>query len=251
MLASLFVERARKFGLGGALFRTARFGWNTGTRKLRQWFLHSYSQFGEDLLIDRLLGKPGTGVYVDVGANDPDFLNNTKRFYERGWRGVNIEPHVGLFRKFLTARPGDTNLNIGVGPVEGELEFFLFDPHQNSTFSAREAERYKSLGEKLVGVEKVKVETLRAVLERIGKRVDFLSVDAEGIDLEVLKSNDWSRFRPVLVCVESGDYETREEDMGIHAFMVSVGYEQVLFNGCNAIWRDATAAGGASNRKPG
>ena len=241
MLTSLFFEKARKFGIAGALARTLRYVWNTASRKFRETFLGSYSQYGEDLVIDRLLGRPATGTYVDVGANHPHFLSNTKRFYRRGWRGVNIEPHVGLFQAFLAARPLDTNLNIGVGPSEGVLDFYHFDPHQNSTFSAKEAERYKSLGEKLVDVTRVKVERLATVLENVGRRVDFMSVDAEGIDLEVLQSNDWTRFRPVLVCVESGDFETRAEDMKIHDFMRSVGYEQVHFNGCNGIWRDTRA----------
>lgn len=242
MLTSLFVDKARKFGIVGALSRTARFAWNFSSRKFRELALNSHSQFGEDLVIDRLLGHPPSGTYVDVGASDPDFLSNTKRFYDRGWRGVNIEPHVGNFRKFLAARPHDSNLNIGVGPVAGVLDFYHFDPHQNSTFSVKEAERYKSLGEKLVEVHKVMVEPLAAVLEKVGRPIDFMSVDAEGIDLEVLQSNDWSRFRPRLVCVESADYETRVEDMNIHNFMRSVGYEQVYFNGCNGIWRDCKAA---------
>jgi FkbM family methyltransferase len=242
VLTTLFVEKARKFGIAGALSRTARYFWKTSSRKFREIVLNSHSQFGEDLVVDRLLGHPATGTYVDVGASEPNFLSNTKRFYDRGWRGVNIEPHVGNYRKFLEARPQDTNLNIGVGPVPGVLDFYHFDPHQNSTFSKEEAERYKSLGEKLVEVHKVSVETLSAVLEKVGKPVDFLSVDAEGIDLEVLQSNDWSRFRPKLVCVESGDYAPRVEDMNIHNYMRSVGYEQVHFNGCNGIWRDNQAA---------
>jgi FkbM family methyltransferase len=241
VLTSLFFDKARKFGIAGALSRTVRYAWNVSSRKFRERFLKSYSQFGEDLVIDRLLGRPQTGTFVDIGANDPKFLSNTKRFYDRGWRGVNIEPHIGSFRKFVEVRPLDTNLNIGIGPVEGVLDFYHFDPDQNSTFSAKEAERYKSLGEKLVEVHQVKVEPLAAVLARVDRPVDFMSVDAEGIDLEVLQSNDWSRFRPRLVCVESGDFETRVEDMNIHNFMRSVGYAQVYFNGCNGIWRDSRA----------
>lgn len=238
MLVSLFLGKARKFGVGGALYRTVRFFRNVTTRKFREIFMGSYSQYGEDLVIDRLLGHPKSGTFVDVGANDPHFLSNTKRFYVRGWRGVNVEPHVVNFRKFLAARPGDTNLNIGIGSDEGVLDFYQLDPDQISTFSEKEAKRYMALGQRLVEVRKVKVEPLSRVLEDVQAPIDFISVDVEGIDLDVLRSNDWSRFRPKLVCVESGDHETRAQDMKIYDFMCSVGYEQVYFNGCNGIWRD-------------
>lgn len=77
--------------------------------------------------------------YLDIGAHDPTYLNNTYTLYEQGSTGVNIEPDPDLFARFGVRRPRDINLNIGVGERSGELEFFIMSARTLSTFSAEEA----------------------------------------------------------------------------------------------------------------
>src|SRR5512138_2270277 len=107
---------------------------------------NSYSQKGEDLVIDKVLGKKKNGFYIDVGANDPVLISNTYRFYKKGWTGINIEPNPLLFKKLAAARNRDINLNIGIAEDKGEMTFFSFFPNTQSTFSEQQAEEYLNQG---------------------------------------------------------------------------------------------------------
>jgi FkbM family methyltransferase len=241
MLVGKFIEKAKKEGAIGALKAAGKYAYERAMSKVRPALLGSYSQFGEDLEIERLLGGKKEGFYVDVGANDPDIISNTKRFYKKGWKGINIEPNSANFKKFVLKRPRDINLNIGIGPAPGDMDFYLFDPHELSTFSGQEAQKYENMGYRLVEKKKVRVEPLFAVLERHAaeKGIDFLSVDAEGFDLEVLKSGDWIKFRPKIVCVEIAEHGTGRRREEIERFLVERGYSLAKFNGLNGIYVDS------------
>lgn len=203
----------------------------------------SYSQKGEDLIIDRLLKNKKRGFYVDVGAYDPKRFSNTCRFYQKGWSGINIEPDTANYEKFLDARKRDINLNIGVGNGKESLIFYKFVPDTLSTFSKKEAEEYKKQGYKLAETIKVRIKSLAGIFSKYckNKRIDFISVDTEGYDLEVLKSNNWSKFRPTLICVESfehhkGGGEATEYNY-MEPFLRKTGYRKVFANGLNCIYQ--------------
>ena len=138
MLVKQFFDKRRKYGIARAIALTTRWLRVAIDAKLRRHLRGSFSQYGEDLVIDRLLGNPAKGLYVDVGANDPELFSNTKMFYERGWCGVNIEPNATNHARFVKQRPSDMNLNIGVGEFEGSMTFHIFEPDQISTFSTTE-----------------------------------------------------------------------------------------------------------------
>lgn len=208
------------------------------SRKIR----NSYSQRGEDLVIDKLLGNKKGGFYVDIGAYDPFRFSNTYRFYKRGWRGINIEPDFENYKKFLIHRKKDINLNIGIGKGS-KLIFYRFMPDTLSTFSKSEADNYKKQGYKLIETRNVDVKKLSDVLRKYSKkrRLDFFTVDTEGYDLEVLKTNDWKTFRPKIICVESFEHhkegnEHKEYDY-IEPYLVKVGYKKVFENGLNSIYQ--------------
>ena len=115
MALNQFRNKLKTHGLTRTLLYSLAFAVRPGWRKcwvngLRQ----SFSQDYEDLIIDKLLGNKATGTYLDIGAFDPTDLSNTKRFYDRGWRGCNVEPDPVRFQKFLQARPDDINLNVGL-----------------------------------------------------------------------------------------------------------------------------------------
>ena len=195
---------------------------------------NSYSQNSEDILIDRLLGNKKTGFYVDVGAYDPSRLSNTKRFYKRGWSGINIETDPRKIIKFHKLRTRDLNLNVGIANKNGRLWYFEFEPDTLSTFSKQAAENYKRQGYKLVGTFKIPVLKLGGVLEKYSKskRIDFISVDVEGYDLEVLKSNNWKMFKPRLICVEADE----SSEKNIDKFLARIGYKMVCRNHNNLIF---------------
>ncbi|MBI3103852.1 FkbM family methyltransferase [Candidatus Daviesbacteria bacterium] len=202
----------------------------------------SFSQNGEDLIIDKLLNYKKTGFYVDIGSYDPYRFSNTYRFYKRGWKGINIEPNVHNYKKFVTARPRDYNLNIGICAKRANLDFYNLFPDTLSTFSKIDAIKYQKIGFEIIDKSKVKVERLDKILHKFRiKKIDFLSIDTEGFEMEVLKSNNWENFNPKLVCVESftfkRDRSKSKERMEIRRFLSKVGYKKVYANDTNIIYQ--------------
>jgi FkbM family methyltransferase len=205
-------------------------------RFFKKIFYKSYSQEGEDLIIDGLLGNKNFGYYIDIGANDPERFSNTKRFYDKGWRGINIEPDYNNYLKFLNKRPEDLNLNIGISSKNQTLKFYKFNVGTISTFSEKDAENSKKLGFEILEEIEIKVITLKDIMEKYVKNdfVDFLSVDTEGHDLEVLKSNDWDKYRPKLICIENHEDLT---DLNKN-FLEKNLYKKVASTDINSIYID-------------
>ena len=204
--------------------------------------VHSFSQNGEDLVIHRLLKNKKKGFYVDIGANDPTRFNNTKYFYLRGWRGINIEPDLDCFIKLKRERLRDINLNIGIGKTNSELTFYQFKTKTLSTFSKSEAEKYRSQGYTLLAKKSVKVKKLSNVLRKYlkGKKIDFMAIDTEGFDNAVLASNDWVKYRPKIICIESVRHLIKKlgRDTHLEDILVKRGYVKRLDNGLNSFYID-------------
>lgn len=192
----------------------------------------SFSQYAEDLYIDNLMNYADSGFYVDIGANHPVRFSNTKRFYDRGWRGINVEPDLNNYKEFVRARPRDVNLNIGVGCGGGEMTFYVFSEDSLSTFSREQSELLQRQGHKLIEEKKISMMKLSDILRMHAKGIyiNFISVDTEGYDLEVLRSNDWGVFRPRVVCVEDRTGADFSEFFG------SIGYRRVAYNGLNSFY---------------
>lgn len=198
---------------------------------LRGNFINSFSQWGEDVHIDKFLGNKKNGFYVDIGAYDPTRFSNTKRFYLKGWHGINIEPDPLRIKKFLKERPKDINLNIGIANKSGFLDFFKFDPQTLSTFSKSSADNYKKQGHFLRETLKIKVSTIDQVLEKYSnsKMIDFLSIDTEGYDFLVLRRNNWKKFRPKIICIE-------DKSTDVKKFLNEKGYKLIHQNNTNSIF---------------
>lgn len=203
----------------------------------------SFSQNGEDLVIDKLLQYKTSGFYVDIGAYHPYRFSNTCRFYKKGWRGINIEPNSASYKRFIRSRPLDINLNIGIGLKKGNMDFYNLFPDTLSTFSKKDARKYKKIGFKNTGITKIKVERLDEILLKYCQRreIDFFSIDTEGFEMEVLKSNNWKNFRPTVICVESftfkSNYTESKERTEIRKFLENVGYKKVFSNDTNIIYQ--------------
>lgn len=190
-----------------------------------------YGQDGEDLILNRLLEGQSVGFYVDVGAHHPVRFSNTYLFYQRGWRGINIDAMPGSMRKFKKIRPRDINIECGVAGTLGKLMYHRFNEPALNTFDAAEAERKNKPPYQMVDIVEVAVERLDELLARhlpAGQQIDFLSVDVEGKDEEVLRSNDWNHYRPRYILAE-----TLRTDMlnltncPVAQFLKSVGYTPV------------------------
>lgn len=170
----------------------------------------TYAHMGEDRIARHYLGRKHDGFYVDVGAHHPVHLSNTWLLYRRGWRGINLDPTPGSMRAFRRMRPSDINLELAIAASAGTAKFHLFEDPSLNTFSAELAEQHAGRS-RPSGIVEVRQLPLAQVLDEHvpqGQTIDFLSVDVEGLDLEVLRSNDWERHRPALVMVE--DLEARD-----------------------------------------
>jgi FkbM family methyltransferase len=166
---------------------------------------HSYSQEGEDLILARALGRKADGFYIDVGAHHPKKYSNTYMFYRMGWSGINIDALPGSMNQFRRFRPRDINLEIAVSDKEEEKEYYIFRSPALNTFDYDIAMKRQEEGKELVDVISLRTKRLADIIQEhaaIKKTIDFLSIDVEGSDLKVLKSNDWIIFRPRYVCAE-------------------------------------------------
>ena len=211
-------------------------------RLLMQLVYKSFSQKGEDIMIDKILGNKKMGCYIDIGANDPHRFNNTKRFYNRGWTGVNIEPDPKCYQKIVTNRKRDINLNLGIGDIEENLTFYKLIPDTLSTFSKVEFDNCIKQGYKLDEIINVDLIKLQEIFKKYftNKTVDFLTIDTEGFDIQVLQGNDWSKYRPTLICIESvehvcSDGNTKKSD-SIEKYLNNVGYNKIFDNNLNSIY---------------
>lgn len=167
---------------------------------------HSYAQEGEDMVLRRLfeaMSEPG--FYVDVGAHHPRRFSNTYYFYRRGWRGINIDATPGVAALFDKQRPRDINVEAAVSEDGRNLELTTFDESALNTLSAPGSAPGGLQGRAVRKTTVIKTTPLRTLLERYlpgGQAIHFMSVDVEGMDLEVLRGNDWKRFRPQVLLVE-------------------------------------------------
>jgi len=206
-----------------------------------------YSQFGEDIIVDTLLKTVCTGFYVDVGAHHPRRYSNTYLLYKRGWRGINIDPDPESVAFFKRDRPGDTHVQCGVSDRVGEQPFYIFSDPAVNTFSERQAcEWMKKSWVSLVKKEMVPVRSLKQLLTEhvpAGTMFNLLNVDTEGFDLTVLKSNDWKRFRPQIIIVESHGFNvSRPNDDPVYAFLTGQSYRLYSRTGPSLIFTAAEPA---------
>ncbi len=191
----------------------------------------SYAQNFEDVTLWRTLKLFGPGFYIDIGANHPTRDSVTRSLYERGWRGINIEPVQHYYDSLCAERPEDVNLCVAVGNEEGELVFFEFPDTGLSTLSVEMAARQKADGIPFIQ-RMVKVRTLTSICEkhaRSGLPLQFLKIDVEGFEEQVLGGMDLQRWRPWIILIES----SYDEDPGWASLILDAGYKFALCDGIN------------------
>lgn len=198
-----------------------------------------YAQNREDIILESFfLGEP-SGFYVDVGACHPDVASVTKRFYLKGWRGINIEPQKNLHGLFEKDRPRDTNLNIGISDKETTiiLRSYIYNQGLSTVTKNIKDDHAKSNGNKTEQYEDIslKVKPLSKVLEEqaVGS-IQFLKVDVEGHEYEVLHGNDWTRYRPEVICIEANHIIKNWKPL-----LKRNDYTLVFFDGLNEYYADA------------
>ena len=176
----------------------------------------SFSQFGEDLVLEHLL--PPKGFYIDIGANHPVTHSNTWLFYRNGWRGITVEPNPDLARLHRQRRPKDRVIEAAVGKKDGWGTLQRGDSHlTNHVEICRHGQKSKKSGSvRILTLSRILLENLPAETE-----VDLLNVDCEGMDLQILQGHDWKRCRPKVICAEA---KTPGEERKLKALLQRRGY---------------------------
>jgi len=191
----------------------------------------SYSQDGEDMILKSIYEgrKNYKGFFVDVGAHHPVRYSNTRFFYKKGWRGINIEPTPSAIKPFNLFRRRDINLNIGVGENRDTLTFYCFNEPALNSFSKEVSEKIVKERPKYKIIKEVKIEVfpLAEVFDKYlptGTRIDFMTIDVEGLDFEVLKSNNWEKYKPEVLLVEENINVDEMDKSRIYPFLKEKGY---------------------------
>ncbi len=196
----------------------------------------SYAQVGEDLVLWHIaydvLGIQNP-TYMDIGAHHPVLNNNTFLFYERGSRGVLVEPNPALHGLLSSVRPRDTLLRAGIGPTrQSAADFYIIggsEDGQLNTFSRDEAEQLVTRSQGHYRIDRViKVPLLNindVMREQWNAAPNVLSIDTEGFDLPILRSLDFKRFRPDVIVAETLELGGRRLETEILQFMAQQGYE--------------------------
>jgi len=211
----------------------------------------SYSQCGEDIIIDFILKEIGiqNPFYVDIGTNDPIKYNNTYLFYKNGSRGICIEPDPIIFNKIKKIRKRDTSFNLGIGAEKENIstaDFFIMSSGTLNTFSREEAEKIeknKSYGnQKIEKIIKIPLTNINNFLikERI-KEIDLISIDTEGYDYDILESINYNITRPKIICVETArciDSERIEKEKNIKNLLTKNNYFLYADTFINSIFID-------------
>ena len=205
-----------------------------------------YSQFGEDLLLRTALDSFGitSPTYLDIGAYDPKELSNTYYFYERGASGVCVEPNPSKHALFLKLRERDVCLNVGLGgKASGEADYYLMSKPFLNTFSKEEAEKCEKEGFAIEAKIKIPLLTINQVIKEHCQKVpDFVSLDVEGMDIDILQHLDWDAYRPVIFCIETlsfaQDRKERVKDQSILELMREKGYVVFADTYVNTIFVD-------------
>jgi FkbM family methyltransferase len=184
----------------------------------------SYAQEGEDLVLSRIFEKLGLriGFFVDVGAHHPTRYSNTYLFYKKGWRGINVDARPGVQKLFDWKRPRDINVECGVSDVPGVIKYFMFNESALNTFSPEEAAKKNVAPYFIEEIKELPVRSLTSILDEylpVKQRVDFLTVDVEGLDYQVMNSLDFDKYRPMVIALEilNASLDVNNENMSVKA----------------------------------
>ena len=195
----------------------------------------SYAQNFEDVMLNRLFSDENSGFYIDVGAHHPVIDSVTKAFYEKGWRGINIEPVKEYFYLLKEQRERDININIALGEKESELDFFELESTGLSTFEKDMAYQLAEVNNFVVNSYKVPLKKLASICrENVSSQINFLKIDVEGWEEKVILGHDWVNFRPIVVLLEATIPNSPvRTKTNIKSILESHNYSYVYFDGLN------------------
>ncbi len=186
----------------------------------------------------RALKNHPPGAYVDVGANDPVIDSVTKAFYERGWRGINIDAAPEYLERLKKDRPEDANHGVFIGAGESITDFYQVGNTGLSTYRKDYAESYQEAGHEVFKLQ-VETRTLTSILQKSGignERFHFLKVDVEGAELDVLLGLDLEQFRPWIIVIEATEPNSTNLSLAYEPRLLSHRYLYAYFDGLSRFY---------------
>jgi FkbM family methyltransferase len=202
-----------------------------------QYARKSYSQYGEDMILRAIFTRfPGTyrGCYIDVGAHHPKRFSNTYFFYQLGWQGLCVDPRPDIKEIFLRRRPRDIFINAGISDHDGHMTYYMYEEAALNTFSRELSVKYTEKGVNCIREVDIAVYKLSTVLDRylsLESVVNFLSIDTEGFEYQVVTSNNFAKYRPQVIMLEVNDInELSDIDaLDVHRFLLSCQYRPIAW----------------------
>lgn len=185
----------------------------------------SYSQLGEDLVLKRIFQNKRQGFFIDVGAYHPKYYSNTYLLYLKGWRGINIDAMQGSMNAFKKTRPNDINLEIPISRKKQKLMYYMFEEQAFNGFFIKTP---KTVNSKFLQKKEIETLPLKVVLDRYVPSktlIDLFSIDVEGLDYDVLLSNNWIKYSPRVILVEDRTFNIKSPvSSKIYVFLIKKGY---------------------------
>jgi FkbM family methyltransferase len=198
----------------------------------------SYSQNLEDYHLSLAFAGQAAGTYIDIGAGHPIADNVSFWFYERGWQGIVVEPQSELAALYGRLRPRDIAVRGLVGRESGEADFHMVDRlHGLSTTREDVAQKARAFDVNYQTL-RLPVTTLAQLCESHGaSSIDFLKIDVEGAESDVLFGGDWERYRPKVIVAEAVSPMSSEPSwQDWEPFLLAHGYRFVLFDTLNRFY---------------
>jgi len=175
---------------------------------------NSYAQDGEDIVLDSFfIDKGYKGFYIDLGALHPFRYSNTQIFYERGWRGINIDATPGSMQAFHATRQRDINLEIALSDKKETIKFYMFADSALNNFNAQRSELLVRKGIIQTGIVDITTSTINDVLHDYlpkNQPIDFINIDVEGLELKILSSLDFETYCPHFFLIEELGYTSSD-----------------------------------------
>ena len=186
----------------------------------------SYSMEGEDLIISEIFKNIRNGLYVDAGSYHPLHLSNTYLLYKKGWQGINIDLSEYTIKLFNYLRPNDVNINSAVTNFDGQVKFY-YQKKLSQLSSIKKNTATKRMQGK-IDEKDIKAYKLNTILNNTKyrhKKINFLNIDAEDSDFDVLCSIDFKIYRPDMICVEIIEEDIFESN--IYRFLNELNYKKI------------------------
>lgn len=180
-----------------------------------------YGEFGEDILVNRIFKNKNYGTYVDIGAYHPFKGSLTQKLYSKGWKGINIDLSKTSIDLFDIARPNDLNINCAIGIKNEETSFF-----QNSLINQQNSLKRQNPNQKEIKIKCFRLDDL--LISKKIKNVDYINIDTEGTELDVIKGIDLEKTKPLLLTIEDNNFDNKA-DSKIEKiyYMKNLGYELI------------------------